>query len=102
MAEVVTAGPSPDEGTQHPGSVVAALGDVLEALTRSTFDLNEVILASRLSEAAGAGEVLISQRLHAAVDEHVEAEPLSEALTLKGFSRPVSVFRVRELREPSG
>jgi class 3 adenylate cyclase len=46
--------------------------------------------------------VLISQRLHAAVDEHVEAEPLSEALTLKGFSRPVSVFRVRELREPSG
>jgi class 3 adenylate cyclase len=63
---------------------------------------NVVILASRLSEAAGAGEVLISQRLHAAVDEHVEAEPLSEALTLKGFSRPVSVFRVRELREPSG
>jgi len=43
MAEVVTAGPSPGEGTQHPGSVVAALGDVLEALTRSTFDLNEVL-----------------------------------------------------------
>ena len=54
---------------------------------------NVVILASRLSDAAQPGEILISQRLHAAVEDEVEAEPTPE-LHLKGFSRPVVVYRV--------
>jgi class 3 adenylate cyclase len=51
-----------------------------------------VILASRLSSAARAGEILISQRVMAAVEEAVDPEETRE-LELKGFSssprRPV-------------
>ncbi len=54
---------------------------------------NVVILASRLSDAAAPGEILLSQRLNAFVEESVPTEALAD-LTLKGFSRPVSVFRV--------
>ncbi|MCV0402440.1 MAG: GAF domain-containing protein [Chloroflexi bacterium] len=67
---------------------------------------NAVILASRLSDAAGPGEVLASQRLHAAVEDRVEAETVGE-LDLKGLSRPVTAFRVRstlngDVAEPRG
>jgi class 3 adenylate cyclase/putative methionine-R-sulfoxide reductase with GAF domain len=54
---------------------------------------NVVIVASRLSDAAAAAEVLISQRLHAAVEASFETEPVPD-LELKGFSRPVPAFRV--------
>ena len=54
---------------------------------------NVVIVASRLSDAAAAAEVLISQRLHAAVEDGFETEPVPD-LELKGFSRPVPAFRV--------
>jgi class 3 adenylate cyclase len=54
---------------------------------------NVVILASRLSAAAEPGQVLISQRLHAAVEDEVTAEPL-DALKLKGFSRPIVAYSV--------
>jgi class 3 adenylate cyclase/putative methionine-R-sulfoxide reductase with GAF domain len=54
---------------------------------------NAVILAQRLSDAAGPGEILISQRAHAAVDDHFPTEPMPE-LQLKGFSRPVVAMRV--------
>jgi adenylate cyclase len=56
---------------------------------------NSVILAQRLSDAAAPGEILVSQRTHAAVDEHFPSEPLPE-LQLKGFSRPVVALRVTE------
>jgi class 3 adenylate cyclase len=56
---------------------------------------NAVILAQRLSDAAGPGEILVSQRTHAAIDERVSTEPVPE-LELKGFSRPVLAMRVRE------
>ncbi len=59
---------------------------------------NVVILASRLSDAAGPGETLISQRTHAQVDSHVVSEPVPD-LELKGFSRPVVAMRVLELSE---
>jgi class 3 adenylate cyclase len=49
---------------------------------------NVVILASRLSDAAGSGEILLSQRVHAAVEDRVITEPAQE-LQLKGLSRPV-------------
>ena len=53
-------------------------------------------LASRLSTAAGPGQTLISQRVFAAVDEKIEAEPAG-GLELKGFGRPVTAYEVRRL-----
>jgi adenylate cyclase len=55
-------------------------------------------LASRLSDAARPGEILISQRVLAGVDDRAVTEPAHE-LQLKGFSRPVTAFRVLELRD---
>jgi len=55
---------------------------------------NVVILASRLSTAAGAGEILISQRTFAAIDDQIEADPVDQ-LELKGFSHAVTAYRVR-------
>jgi class 3 adenylate cyclase len=59
---------------------------------------NVVILASRLSDAAGPGEILLSQRAHAAAEDRVVAEPMQE-LQLKGFSRPVIAMQAIELRD---
>jgi class 3 adenylate cyclase len=55
------------------------------------------ILASRLSDVAAPGEILLSQRTHAALDEQVGGEPVSD-LRLKGFSRPVVAMRLMDLR----
>jgi adenylate cyclase len=55
-----------------------------------------VITSSRLSDAAQAGQILISQRVFAAVEAAVDAEPVPD-LTLKGLSRPVTAFNVRGL-----
>ena len=54
---------------------------------------NAVILAQRLSDAAGPGEILLGQRAHAAVDEQFATEPVPE-LQLKGFSRPIVAMRL--------
>ncbi|HEX9416614.1 MAG TPA: GAF domain-containing protein [Gaiellaceae bacterium] len=54
-------------------------------------------LASRLSTEAEPGQTLIAQRVFAAVEEAVEAEPVGE-LELKGFGRPVLAYEVRGLR----
>jgi adenylate cyclase len=54
---------------------------------------NSVILAQRLSDAAAPGEILVSQRTHAAIDEHFPSEPVPD-LELKGFSRPVVAMRL--------
>jgi class 3 adenylate cyclase/CheY-like chemotaxis protein len=54
-------------------------------------------LAARLCGEAQGGQILISQRVHAAVSELAETEPLGE-LNLKGFHRPVAVFRVARLK----
>ncbi len=59
---------------------------------------NVVILASRLSDLAAPGEILISQRLNAVVDGSVPTEALPER-SLKGFSRPVPMFRVAGRRQ---
>jgi CheY-like chemotaxis protein len=56
-------------------------------------------LASRLGDEATAGQVLITQRLHAEVEEDVEVEPIGE-LTLKGFRTPIPAFNVIAVREP--
>jgi adenylate cyclase len=55
-------------------------------------------LASRLSTEASAGQILIGQRVFAAVEEAVETVPAG-ALDLKGFGRPVAAYEVRGLRQ---
>ncbi len=50
-------------------------------------------LASRLCDEAGAGQILMTQRVYAAVEEIVEVEPVRD-LHLKGFSKPVPAFNV--------
>jgi class 3 adenylate cyclase len=54
---------------------------------------NVVILASRLSDVAAPGEILLSQRLNAAVEGTIATQPEAEQL-LKGFSKPIATFRV--------
>lgn len=54
-------------------------------------------LAARLCGEAKPGEILISQRVAASVDEMIEIEPMGE-LTLKGFHRAVPVYRVLGFR----
>jgi adenylate cyclase len=61
---------------------------------------NAVILASRLSGAAKAGQILVSQRLFASVEDAVEAEAV-EGLELKGFSHAMTAHAVVSLREPA-
>jgi adenylate cyclase len=55
-------------------------------------------LASRLADEAAAGQILISQRLYAEVEDDVEVEPVGE-FTLKGFQRPVAAFNVVAVRD---
>jgi class 3 adenylate cyclase/CheY-like chemotaxis protein len=50
-------------------------------------------LASRLCDAAQPGQIVVSQRVLAEVEEIVDAEPLG-ALTLKGFGKPLEAFAV--------
>jgi GAF domain-containing protein len=56
-------------------------------------------LAARLSSAAAAGEILVSQRMHGMIEDAVTSEPAGD-LELKGFSHPVPAFRVTGLRDP--
>jgi class 3 adenylate cyclase len=53
-------------------------------------------LASRLSDEAKPGQIVVSQRALAALDKHVEAEPLPE-LRLKGFERPVNAWSLQRV-----
>jgi class 3 adenylate cyclase len=59
---------------------------------------NVVILAARLSDAAAPGEILLSQRTQAALNDQFATERVA-GLELKGFSRPVNAVRLdqREL-----
>jgi class 3 adenylate cyclase len=59
-----------------------------------------VNLAARLCDEAGEGEILLSTRAYAAVEDRVQVGPAVE-ITLKGFHEPVQVFRVKAAREDS-
>jgi class 3 adenylate cyclase len=50
-------------------------------------------LAARLSDAAGSGQVLLSQRAHAALEGRVEAKPVTE-LQVKGFARSLQAYEL--------
>ena len=59
---------------------------------------NVTIVAARLSGKAEAGQILISQRLNAAIEGRVETVPMGE-IELKGMARPVQAFSVLRARE---
>ena len=50
-------------------------------------------LAARLSDEAGPGQILLSQRAYAALEGRVEAAPATE-LQLKGFARTVQAYEL--------
>jgi class 3 adenylate cyclase len=54
-------------------------------------------LAARLCGEAKPGEILVPQRLLGKVEDLVEAESAGD-LTLKGFHRPVTAYRVLSLK----
>jgi len=58
-----------------------------------------VILASRLSSAAKADQILISQRVMAVVEDAVESDPVPN-LDLKGFSSATAAHSVRGVVQP--
>lgn len=62
---------------------------------------NSVILASRLSDAAEANQILVSQRVFAAIEEVVEADPVAD-LQLKGLSHPITAYAVIRLQAAAG
>ncbi|TMC77634.1 MAG: response regulator, partial [Chloroflexi bacterium] len=61
---------------------------------------NVVILAQRLSAEAKAGQILMSQRVHAAVEADAETTAVGE-LVLKGFTRPVPAFAAESMKTPT-
>jgi PAS domain S-box-containing protein len=58
-----------------------------------------VNMASRLGNAAAAGQILISLRAFAEVEDVIDAEPAGE-LEMKGFHGPQQVFNVTGLKAP--
>lgn len=59
---------------------------------------NVVNLASRLCDEAASGQILLSQRVYAAVEQGLEVEPAGE-FTLKGILKPVTAYRIVDLKE---
>jgi adenylate cyclase len=55
-------------------------------------------LAARLCAEAAPGQILVSQRVHAAVEDIVTADGLGD-LALRGFSRPVRAYNVLGVNE---
>jgi adenylate cyclase len=55
-------------------------------------------LAARLCGEAEGGQILISQRVYAAVETMAIADPVGE-LSLKGFVKPVPAFSLHELKD---
>lgn len=54
-------------------------------------------LAARLCGEAGGGQILVNQRVYAAVESLAVTEPVGE-LSLKGFVKPVPAFSIFELK----
>jgi DNA-binding response OmpR family regulator len=57
-------------------------------------------LASRLADEAVNGQILITQRLLAEIEDDADVEPVGE-FTLKGFPRPVPAFNLLAVRAPA-
>ena len=57
-------------------------------------------LASRLSDEAGPGQILMSARAFAAAEDQIDGERIPD-LKLKGFAKPVMAFSVKKARPSS-
>jgi adenylate cyclase len=58
-------------------------------------------LASRLSDEAGAGQILMSARAFASAENLVEGERIAD-LRLKGFAKPVIAYSVKGMKPAAG
>ena len=56
-------------------------------------------MASRLSDEAGPGQILMSARALASAEDLVDAERIPD-LKLKGFAKPVMAFSVKRMKAP--
>ena len=59
-----------------------------------------VIQAQRLSSVAKTGEILMTGRVHAAIEDRVDSTSAG-SLELKGIHQPVPAFQVTAMREPA-
>ena len=55
-------------------------------------------IAARLSDEAGAGQILLSQRAYAALEDRIEGKPVGR-LELKGLARPLMVYELVGLQD---
>jgi class 3 adenylate cyclase len=55
-------------------------------------------LSARLCAEAAAGQILLSQKVFARIEDRIDSEPVGE-LSLKGFTRSIGVHAVRSIRE---
>jgi adenylate cyclase len=55
-------------------------------------------LAARLAGEAKAGQILISQKTFARLEDQLEVEPVGD-LSVKGYSRPQPAYNVVRLKE---
>ena len=79
------------------GDIALRIGMAAGEPIREDGDLHGavVVVASRVSDTASAGEVLVSEGVrHLVVGKHYEFDDLGE-LALKGFDKPVGVWRLR-------
>ena len=58
-------------------------------------------LAARLCGAATRDQILVTQRVFSAVEEHAVGEPVGE-LDLRGFSRPVPAYDIKSIHAAAG
>ncbi|UWU76496.1 AAA family ATPase [Bradyrhizobium huanghuaihaiense] len=83
-----------------------ASGEVIASGTGSARHLeytvtgDSVNLASRLTDKAATGEILISDSVHRALAERVDCSEVGE-LAIKGLAKPVRAWRLRAFREPA-
>ncbi|WP_046867222.1 adenylate/guanylate cyclase domain-containing protein [Microvirga massiliensis] len=83
-----------------------ASGEVVASGTGSAHHLEYTVtgesvnLASRLTDEAAAGEILISDAVNRALTDRLDCSEIGE-LAIKGFAKPVTAWRLRSLSEPA-